>query len=56
MPAAWLTCTAGVAVCLGMTIFLPRDTWIRLLIWSGIGLAVYFLYGYRHSRQRRTDA
>ena len=56
VPAAWVTCTAGVAVCLGMTLFLPRDTWIRLLIWSGIGLAVYFFYGYGHSRQRRTGA
>ena len=56
VPAAWFTCIAGVVVCLGMTLFLPRDTWIRLLIWSGIGLAVYFLYGYGHSRQRRTDA
>jgi APA family basic amino acid/polyamine antiporter len=39
-----------------MTLFLPRDTWIRLVIWTGIGFAVYFLYGYRHSRQRHTGA
>ena len=53
VPAALLTCTAGVVVCLGMTVFLPRDTWIRLVIWTVIGFAVYFGYGFRHSRQRR---
>ena len=37
VPAAWFTCIAGVVVCLGMTVFLPRDTWIRLVIWTGIG-------------------
>jgi APA family basic amino acid/polyamine antiporter len=51
VPAAGFTCTAGVIVCLGMTLFLPRDTWIRLVIWTGIGFAIYFGYGYWHSRQ-----
>jgi APA family basic amino acid/polyamine antiporter len=52
VPAATLTCTAGVLVCLGLTLFLPRDTWIRLLIWTLVGFVVYALYGYRHSRCR----
>ena len=25
-------------------------TWERLIIWMAIGVAVYFVYGYRHSR------
>ncbi|AGL18365.1 amino acid permease [Actinoplanes sp. N902-109] len=32
---------------------LPLDTWIRFVVWLVIGLAIYFLYGYRHSRLRR---
>jgi APA family basic amino acid/polyamine antiporter len=29
---------------------LPAATWIRFAVWMVIGLAVYFLYGARHSR------
>ena len=29
---------------------LPRDTWLRLIIWLIIGMAVYFGYGRHHSR------
>jgi len=53
VPAAWFTCTAGVVVCLAMTLALPPDTWRRLVIWTAIGFAIYFAYGYRHSRQHR---
>jgi APA family basic amino acid/polyamine antiporter len=52
VPMASVTCTAGVIVCLGLTWFLPHDTWIRLLIWSVVGAGVYFGYGYWHSRMR----
>jgi APA family basic amino acid/polyamine antiporter len=32
---------------------LPNDTWIRLVVWIGLGLAVYALYGRRHSKLRK---
>jgi APA family basic amino acid/polyamine antiporter len=48
-----VTCIVGAVVCLGPTRFLPGDTWIRLLIWTAIGYAIYAGYGYRHSRLRR---
>jgi APA family basic amino acid/polyamine antiporter len=40
----------GVAICGYMMFSLPRDTWIRLLVWMAIGLLIYFLYGRSHSR------
>jgi APA family basic amino acid/polyamine antiporter len=52
VPFAPVTCVGGVLVCLGMTLALPHDTWIRLAVWTAIGGAVYFGYGYRHSRLR----
>lgn len=39
----------GIAVCLFMMVFLPMDTWIRLLVWMLIGLDIYLVYGARHS-------
>lgn len=47
---AAFVCTHGVVICLGQMIGLPGDTWMRLLIWMGIGLVIYFLYGMRCSR------
>jgi APA family basic amino acid/polyamine antiporter len=29
---------------------LPAVTWWRFFIWLGIGLVLYFAYGFRHSR------
>jgi APA family basic amino acid/polyamine antiporter len=52
VPLAPVTCTAGVLMCLALTFFLPHDTWIRLLIWTAIGFAIYFGYGYRNSALR----
>jgi APA family basic amino acid/polyamine antiporter len=52
VPFAPLTCTAGVIVCLGLTLALPHDTWIRLAVWSAIGLVLYFGYGFWNSRLR----
>jgi APA family basic amino acid/polyamine antiporter len=40
----------GVLICGYMMYGLPPDTWIRLIVWMVIGLAIYFLYGMRNSR------
>ncbi|HET9693120.1 MAG TPA: amino acid permease, partial [Steroidobacteraceae bacterium] len=53
VPFARFTGPAGVLVCFAMAYALPHDTWIRLAIWTAIGAAVYFGYGYRHSRLRQ---
>ncbi|MBX2985735.1 MAG: amino acid permease, partial [Bacteroidia bacterium] len=39
----------GIIVCLGMMVFLPFDTWIRLLVWMLIGLNIYAAYGVKKS-------
>lgn len=39
----------GILVCLGMMVFLPFDTWIRLLVWMLVGLDIYIAYGVRKS-------
>lgn len=40
----------GILTCLAMMTFLPADTWLRLIIWLGLGLIIYFVYGKRHSK------
>ena len=40
----------GIAVSLYLMGSLPFDTWLRLIIWLVIGLAIYFGYGRHHSR------
>ena len=35
---------------------LPLATWIRFVTWLAVGMLIYGLYGYRHSRLRRPDA
>jgi basic amino acid/polyamine antiporter, APA family len=42
----------GIVFCGAMAYSLPNETWWRLVLWSVVGFAIYFLYGYRHSRLR----
>lgn len=39
----------GIVVCLFMMVFLPMDTWIRLLVWMLIGMDIYLVYGVKNS-------
>jgi APA family basic amino acid/polyamine antiporter len=32
-----------------MMLFLPWQTWVRLVAWLALGLGIYFTYGWRHS-------
>jgi APA family basic amino acid/polyamine antiporter len=40
---------AAILACVWLMLNLTALTWIRFLIWMAIGVAVYFLYGRRHS-------
>jgi APA family basic amino acid/polyamine antiporter len=50
VPFAPVTCILGALVCLGMTVFLPLDTWWRLAIWTALGFSIYVFSGFRNSR------
>ena len=39
----------GILSCLLLMFSLPVENWWRLIIWLGIGLAIYFFYGRKHS-------
>ena len=53
VPWAPVTCILGALVCLAMCFALQSSTWIRLVIWTILGMAIYVFYGYRHSRLRQ---
>ncbi len=48
-PLVPLVPILGIVVCLFMMVFLPPDTWIRLLVWMLIGLDIYLVYGAKNS-------
>jgi len=52
-PFVWFTAPAGVFMCVFMMVFLPVDTWLRLVAWTVIGLAIYFLYSAKHAHPPR---
>jgi basic amino acid/polyamine antiporter, APA family len=48
-PLVPLVPLLGVATCLFMMVFLPLDTWIRLIVWMMIGFDIYMWYGMKYS-------
>jgi APA family basic amino acid/polyamine antiporter len=44
----------GIVTCLFMMVFLPLDTWIRLVVWLAVGFVIYF--GYSKNRSHITGA
>ncbi|MFF7248733.1 amino acid permease [Embleya sp. NPDC008237] len=47
-----LTPLLGVGFCIYLMARLSGTTWKVFLVWMAVGVAIYFLYGYRHSRWR----
>jgi APA family basic amino acid/polyamine antiporter len=52
-PAVFLVAPLGILVNVTMMLFLPIETWLRLVIWLVIGLVIYFCYGYWRSALRK---
>jgi APA family basic amino acid/polyamine antiporter len=48
-PMVPLVPILGICVCLFMMVFLPLDTWVRLIVWMIIGLDIFAAYGFKKS-------
>src|ERR1700742_605166 len=49
-PFIWVRAPLGIIMCVFMISFLPLDTFLRLVIWTIIGLVIYFLYSSKHAK------
>ena len=49
-PAVYLVAACAVLSCAYVMYNLAFMTWIRFIVWSILGIIIYFLYGYTHSR------
>ncbi|GAB3296304.1 amino acid permease [Parasphingorhabdus pacifica] len=52
-PLVPLVPILAVVACLWLMLNLTALTWVRFLVWMAAGVAIYFLYGHRHSRLAR---
>ncbi|MDT8900977.1 amino acid permease [Anaeroselena agilis] len=48
-PAVGVVAPLAVISCGYLMYNLPYETWVRFVIWTAIGFAVYFVYGHRNS-------
>jgi APA family basic amino acid/polyamine antiporter len=48
-PALYVLAPLGIVVNLLMMLFLPIDTWLRLIGWLLLGMIIFIGYGFRHS-------
>jgi APA family basic amino acid/polyamine antiporter len=52
VPFVWPVTLIGAAACVYTMFGLPIHAWERFGIWLVVGLLVYFVYAFRHSRLR----
>jgi basic amino acid/polyamine antiporter, APA family len=52
-PAVFAVAPLGAASAVFLMFGLPGDTWLRLVVWLVIGVAIYFAYGRNHSHLAR---
>ena len=48
-PWVWFTAPAGIFVCGVMMYSLSNDTWVRLGVWTVLGVIIYLAYGRKHA-------
>jgi APA family basic amino acid/polyamine antiporter len=54
VPFVWVIAPLGVAACLFIMVGLPYQAWERFGIWLAIGIVLYAVYGFRHSKLRKS--
>jgi APA family basic amino acid/polyamine antiporter len=42
----------GIASCLCLMLSLPVITWVRFFVWMGVGMLIYFGYGFRNNNEK----
>ena len=52
-PLVWVIAPLAIVGCVGLYANLPFDAKMVLPVWGGVGLVLYFLYGYRKSHVGR---
>jgi basic amino acid/polyamine antiporter, APA family len=53
IPGGKLISLLGALASLGLMLSMPVDSWLRLLLWLGLGLALYFFYGARRTSRNQ---
>jgi APA family basic amino acid/polyamine antiporter len=53
VPFVWVVAPAGALSCVYVMFGLPAVAWTRFGVWMVIGIALYFAYGFKHSRLNR---
>jgi len=48
-PFVWFVAPAGIVICGVMMFSLSDATWVRLVLWTAIGLFIFFTYGIWHA-------
>lgn len=52
IPFAPVICLSGIASCMILLSTMTAHNWMLMAIWTAVGFAIYFAYGYRHSKMR----
>jgi basic amino acid/polyamine antiporter, APA family len=56
VPFVWPVALLSTAACIFIMAGLPRQAWERFILWLGLGILIYVVYGYRHSRLRQKSS